>query len=87
MITIAVVALTIFHPGIGFQGAWDGAKREYKGGVADIEISSSNEDGAVADRGIFEESRDAEADDETRTVGGATLQGEEWEMQSLSKAG
>ena len=88
MITIAVVALTIFHPGIGFQGAWDGTKRAYKGGVADMESSSSYEADAANDRAIFAESGTAEADDETRTVGGATLQGDEgWEMQSLSKAG
>lgn len=88
MITIAVVALTIFHPGIGFQGAWNSAKRSYKGVVADMESSSSYEADLATDRAIFAESGNAEADDETRTVGGATLRGEEgWEMQSLSKAG
>ncbi|PVH71669.1 RTA1-domain-containing protein [Cadophora sp. DSE1049] len=86
MITIAVVALTVFHPGIGFQGAWDSAKMNYKEGVADVESSSSHEIDAVIDRVTDVGSGNAEVDDETRTVGGATLRGEEgWEMQSLSK--
>ncbi|KAH7408998.1 RTA1 like protein-domain-containing protein [Cadophora sp. MPI-SDFR-AT-0126] len=86
MITIAVVALTVFHPGIGFQGAWDGAKKGYKEAATDVESRSSNEIDDVINRGTGVGGENTEVDDETRTVGGATLRGEEgFEMQTLSK--
>ncbi|KAG4438497.1 hypothetical protein IFR05_006020 [Cadophora sp. M221] len=88
MITIAVIALTVFHPGIGFQGTWGSAKGSYKNTVgkeirnAESGESTDVEGAVVRDSGSVEEGRDAE----TRTVGDATLLGEEaWEMQSISK--
>ncbi|XMA09502.1 hypothetical protein WAI453_002293 [Rhynchosporium graminicola] len=83
MISIAVIALTVFHPGIGFQGAWGGVKTAYKTGktIMESQYSSDIEDaelgGGKTDRKV---SRDVE------TVGGATLLGEErCEIQSFSK--
>lgn len=88
MISIAVIALTVFHPGIGFQGTWGSAKGAYKNmaGKKTVNVGSGEstdvEAAVIRDSGSVEEGRDAE----TRTVGDAALLGEDaWEMQSVGK--
>ncbi|KAL2068617.1 hypothetical protein VTL71DRAFT_14954 [Oculimacula yallundae] len=88
MISIAVIALTIFHPGIGFQGAWGGAKNAYKEGKGRLETEYPSDDEVAVrsggDRGVMARTTSRDAD--TETVGGTTLLGEErYEMQSFSK--
>ncbi|KAH7306111.1 RTA1 like protein-domain-containing protein [Rhexocercosporidium sp. MPI-PUGE-AT-0058] len=87
MISIAVIALTIFHPGVAFQGAWGSAKGPNTDGRGKENVESSEStDADVEGAGAVFGGRDGERDAETGTVGEATLQGEErWEMQSLSK--
>lgn len=68
MISIAVIALTVCHPGTCFQGSWSTAKSAYKSGEEKLYSMESDDERHTADGTMFDQNGDVEMETLSKQV-------------------